>query len=311
MEPLHGLVINITLTSYDCDLGAHYGYAYFVLDLDNKGMSSTSCSSDENTFRAPSGFAYRWYSATDTTTLSTADTLHVYQAGTYYCNLAYVGAPNDSAHSNCFFTMAAIAGERHPWARFTMTYIDTTGCDYVWVRMQNQSIITGDTAHTDSIGSSCESYLWRFDDGTSTTEVNPRHAFTPGTHTVALYAMLANGGCIDTATATFFVHTPCLVLDTVSRTICLGDTLPMFDTLLTTSGHLRARQPLGWRQLADKDVISNGFGKLVPFRHRDPLQQLPLATERHHLLPVGHLLRHPAQRRGVRQYHHAAPHHHQ
>lgn len=245
LEPLHGLVINITLTSYDCNQGAHYGYAYFVLDLDNKGMSSTSCSSDENTFRAPSGFAYRWYSATDTTTLSTADTLHVYQAGTYYCNLAYVGAPNDSAHSNCFFTMAAIAGERHPWARFTITYIDTTGCDYVWVRMQNQSIITGDTAHTDSIGSSCESYLWRFDDGTSTTEVNPRHAFTPGTHTVALYAMLANGGCIDTATATFFVHTPCLVLDTVSRTICLGDTLPMFDTLLTTQGTYELDSLLG------------------------------------------------------------------
>lgn len=237
LDPLQGQTINITLTSYDCDQGGHYGYAYFVIDLDNKGLSSTSCSSDENVFRAPSGFAYRWYSALNpTVTLATTDTLHVYQAGTYYCDLSFVGAPNDAAHANCFFTMAAIAGERHPWARFTPTYIDTASCTYTWMRMQNQSIITSDTAHTDSIGNGCESYLWRFDDGTSSTEMNPRHAFTPGNHSVTLYAMLANGGCIDTATATFLIATPCMFRDTVSRTLCQGDTLIMFDSVLTTAG---------------------------------------------------------------------------
>ncbi len=237
LDPLQGQTIHITLTSYDCERSGHYGYAYFVLDLSNKGMLSNSCTSDENVFYAPSGFAYRWYSAADSaTTLSTSDSLHVYTAGTFYCDLSFVGAPNDAAHANCYFTMAAVSGERHPWARFTTALVDTASCTYTWVRMQNHSIITRDTAHTDSIGDRCESYRWLFDDGTSSTEINPRHAFTPGSHSVTLYAMLAGGQCIDTATQHFFISTPCLRRDTVSRTMCEGDTLRMFDTLLTSSG---------------------------------------------------------------------------
>ncbi len=237
LNPLQGQTIHITLTSYDCEQSGHYGYAYFVLDLSNKGLTSNSCSSDENVFYAPSGFAYRWYNATDpTTTLSTADSLHVYETGTFYCDLSFVGAPNDSAHANCYFTMSAVSGERHPWARFSTSLVDTATCTYTWIRMQNQSIITRDTAHTDSIGNRCESYRWIFDDGTTSTEVNPRHAFTPGSHTVTLYAMLANGECSDTATQSFFITTPCLREDTVNLSLCEGDTLWMFDSVITTGG---------------------------------------------------------------------------
>ena len=237
LSPMHGQVIRIKLTSYDCDQGGHFGYAYFVIDVDNKALRSNSCSAEENTFYAPSGFAYSWYdSLAPSVILSTTDSLHVSSEGTFYCNLSFVGAPNDAAHSNCFFTMMAHSGVRYPFARFTPVLIDTASCSVSWMRMVNQSIVTRDSAHLDSMANGCESYLWRFDDGTSSGDINPRHAFAPGLHTVTLYAMLAEGQCSDSVTHTFLIESPCMVTDTVSVTICDGETYSVFDTLLATSG---------------------------------------------------------------------------
>ena len=237
LSAMHGQTINIKLTTYDCNQGAHYGYAYFVLDLDHKVLRSNSCSTVENVFYAPLGFSYSWYEVGhENTILSTADSLQVNREGTYRCRLAFVGAPNDDAYADCAFEMTAVAGIRHPFARFTPLQLDTSTCRLTWLRMLNQSIITRDSAHTDSIANGCESYLWLFDDGSSSTETNPRHGFRPGYHTVTLYAMLANGVCIDSVSQTFLVTSPCTLRDTVYRTLCDGDSLLMFDTVFYTAG---------------------------------------------------------------------------
>ena len=237
LSPMHGQNIRIKLTSYDCDQSGHFGYAYFVIDLDNKALRSNSCSSDENTFYAPSGFSYNWYSSLQPNiTLSTADSLQVTAEGTYYCDLSFVGAPNDDAHSNCFFTMMAHSGVRYPFARFTVVPIDTSSCRFSWMRMVNQSIITRDSAHLDSMANGCESYLWYFDDGTTSSDINPRHSFTPGIHTVTLYAMLADGQCSDSVSQTFLIESPCMVYDTVTLTLCEGQVYNVFDTTLATAG---------------------------------------------------------------------------
>lgn len=237
LGPLHGQTVRIKLSTYDCELGGHFGYAYFVLDHDNKNITSSSCSSAENTFYAPQGFSYRWYPGSNPSiTLSTADTLHVTRQGDYYCTLSYIGAPNDSAHSDCHFTLHAIAGERYPYARFTAEVVDSSSCTRTWVRMANRSITTSDIDRTDSIADGCESYLWEFDDGSTSTEKNPQHAFGPGYHTVTLHAMLAGGNCTDTAQESFYISPRCWYYDTVYRTICDGDTLFMFGTMLTLAG---------------------------------------------------------------------------
>ena len=237
LTPLQGQTIKVNLTTYDCSAGGHFGYAYFVLDLDNKRISSSSCNSGENTFNAPAGFAYRWYSATDTTcTLSRADTVHVVQPGTYYCDLSFVGAPNDAAHADCHFTLSAVAGERYPYARFDMENMDTNRCLHVSMKMTNHSIITSDSAHCDSIANGCESYLWDFGDGSSSTERNPVHVYLPGTYRVKLYAMLAGGSCADTAVQEFTYVNRCVRYDTVNYSMCEGDTLRTFDTMLTRAG---------------------------------------------------------------------------
>ena len=237
LSPMHGQSIRIKLTSYDCDQGGHFGYAYFVIDLDNKALRSNSCSSEENTFYAPSGFSYSWYSGSDPNTiLSQTDSLHVTSEGVYYCDLSFVGAPDDDAHRNCFFTMMAHSGVRYPFARFTPVLIDTASCRFSWVRMVNQSIVTHDSAHVDSMANGCESYLWLFDDGTTSGDVNPRHAFTPGIHTVTLFAMLADGQCADSVSHTFLIESPCMVTDTVYVAMCEGEEYHVFDTVLADQG---------------------------------------------------------------------------
>ena len=237
LTSMHGQTIRIELTSYDCDQGGHYGYAYFVLDLSHKALRSNSCSGVENTFYAPAGFNYSWYEeGHEGTVLSTVDSLSVSHEGVYHCQLSFVGAPLDEEHSNCYFTMSAVAGVRYPYARFSVVQLDTSACSQTWMRMLNSSIITSDEQHTDSIGNGCESYLWTFDDGTTSTDPSPRHGFTPGQHTVTLYAMLADGACGDTTTQTFLVLSPCMEYDTVAATICEGDTLRMFDTALVEEG---------------------------------------------------------------------------
>ena len=232
LAPLHGQTINITLSTYDCTQGGHYGYAYFVFQCTNKVLTSESCTSEENTFHAPAGFNYRWYRQDDpSVTLSTQDTLHVTRAGTYICNLSFIGAPV----SGCSFNMSAISGIRYPWARFTASVVEWSDCVPIY-RFSNNSIITLDSGHDTLTSQGCESYLWTIDDSVTYTDINPLIPMEPGRHTVRLEAMIANGSCTDTVDTVFFVSSPCLQYDTLDITICAGGSYRLFDTLLTTSG---------------------------------------------------------------------------
>ena len=238
LKPLHGQTIQVHLTTYDCNFSAHYGYAYFVLNLDNMVMMSESCSTIENTFHAPEGFNYTWYrEGQSDDILSTADTLHVTQEGNYICRLSFIGAPNDAAHQNCYFEMTAVAGIRVPYAQFEIQTVDTTtDCRHRWMRFLNQSTVTRDSAHTIILANRCESYLWVFDDSTTSTEESPLLSFMPGYHTATLYAMLSNGECTDTLTQTFFTGSHCYEFDTIAVDMCDNDSLLFFDSVYYESG---------------------------------------------------------------------------
>lgn len=236
LQPLHGQTITLKLATYDCDRSGHYGYAYYVLDLANKTLITESCSSGENTFRVPSGFNYVWYRlGQEDITLSTADTLHVTTGGFYQCRLSFVGAPASSSYSNCSFTMNAYAGERYPVAQFFAT-TDSVSCNERVVRLTNASFATIDPEHTHIIQNCCESYLWKFDDSTISTETNPTHTFTPGLHSVTLYAMLAGGECTDSLTLIVNAGNYCHSYDTTHVTICDNDSTLFYDSVYRTAG---------------------------------------------------------------------------
>lgn len=227
LAPYHGQRIVVQLTNYDCRHGAHYGYAYYTLEWGSRHLVATNCGPIvENTFRAPVGFNYRWYSDSDTAlTLSTADTLHVTTPGGYGCHVSYRLMEND-----CGFDLHTRAGPRFPLARFETTSLDSCGS---LRRFTSRSVVTTDAAHTQLTDEPCEQFLWRFDDGTTDTLDRVTHQFSEGTHTVTLVAMLGGGTCRDSVSQTFTVGIP---YDTISATICPGTLVPVGNILVGDTG---------------------------------------------------------------------------
>ena len=227
LTEFHGQKIKVTISNYDCSLGGHFGYAYFTLEGAMKRLESTVCGSNvENTFRAPQGFTYRWYSAdAPSVTLSTTDSLHVDSVGNYYCRASY-----SLLGRNCGFVMSTRAGTRYPMARFTSSMVD--GCSAIR-HFENQSVVSMDSAHTQLTSEPCERYLWRFSDGRVDSSASITRTFTNGTHTVTLLAMLANGACVDSCSQTFTVSVPS---DTVRVARCENNPYLFGGELITESG---------------------------------------------------------------------------
>ena len=215
VAPLHGQRVYVVLSNYDCSLGMHFGYAYFTLESGTKHIMAQNCGNGtENSFTAPDGFGYRWYAAADTaTTLSTERTLHVTDTGVYGCRVTY-----QLGEHVCGFTVKTYAGGRFPVAAFGVERLDSCGAR---CRLVNRSVIARDEGRTRLTTFPCEEYLWRFDDGTTSTQVNPVHRFDEGVHPVTLYAMLAGGECVDSLTDTVVVR---VEHDTLREAICEGET---------------------------------------------------------------------------------------
>ena len=227
LTPLHGQTIIVALSNYDCEPGGHYGYAYFTLESGSKRILAESCGDEAaNTFRAPEGFSYRWFSAADTaTTLSTADTLYVAAAGDYGCHVTY-----QLSNQMCGFYLSTFAGGRFPVAAFDMKPLDSCRSQ---VRFANQSVIARDSNRTQLTTFSCDEYRWVVDDSISSSATNPTFSFDEGTHTVTLYAMLAGGACVDSVSQTFTVA---LQHDTLNVAICENGGYPFFGQWLTEAG---------------------------------------------------------------------------
>ena len=227
LSPLHGQTIVVSLSNYDCAFQGHYGYAYFTLQTGTKRILAENCGdSVVNTFRAPQGFTYRWYSATDTNvTLSTADTLHVTAVGDYGCRVTY-----QLSNQVCGFNLSTYAGGRYPVAAFAMQPLDSCGSR---MRFVNQSVIARDSARTQLTGFPCDGYLWVVDDSVTTTATHPSLSFGEGLHTVTLYAMLAGGICVDSVSQSFSMS---IQRDTIRAAICEGESFRFFGQELVETG---------------------------------------------------------------------------
>lgn len=227
LGPLHGQTIQVKIANYDCAQYGHYGYGYFVLDGITKHLNSETCGDDSSSkFRAPEGFAYRWYAEEHPdSTLSTADTLVVAEEGYYRCRVSYL------TDSFCGFTMRTYAGPRYPHAAFSAAPADT--CPLV-LQFGNGSVVAKDQAGQQLTDIPCDSYLWRFGDGDTSAEASPAHRYPqPGTYSVTLYAMLGNGRCVDSLTQTVTATMPSIE---IYDTICLGQQRLFHGDTLTRSG---------------------------------------------------------------------------
>ena len=227
LAPLHGQTINVVLENYDCQQGAHYGYAYFTLESGFKRLQSSYCgNTDTNIFFAPKGFSYRWYNASNPNeTLGRSDSLMVVGSGEYKCRISFT-----TGDSSCGVTLTTHAGTRFPVASFTIVPKDSCGYSF---KFMNNSVVARDEAHTQLINEPCEQYLWRFGDGTESNAVNPERTFETGTYNVELVAMLANGQCRDSVSQTITINR---LEDTIADTFCIGGTYRFYNSAFTRPG---------------------------------------------------------------------------
>jgi hypothetical protein len=220
----HGKSLKIRLTTLDCTASGHFGYAYFTLGCSDGKIKGLSCGdSPENIFQGPEGFYYRWYLPSEPEEiLSTEQIYKVPSSDTLTYNLDVIQPTN----SNCYYTLSASAVGR--WPRANASYSQSVDeCQNV-VRFDNNSYvkrinqITLDSATTKE---PCESYLWDFGDGTTSTEVNPKHIYPEegGTYIVKLSAGIANDACMDDTTFTVVLPRIGTLRDTTHAVICRGD----------------------------------------------------------------------------------------
>mgnify|MGYP002622039740 FL=1 len=211
-----GEQVYFRLTTYDCNEGSHYGYAYFTLECMRKNMNTVSCGNvDSNTLSAPEGFHYRWYTSQSGATFSTAQNITVPSEDiTYFCEVSKLDNPS------CNFTISAYGGTRFPVAAFDTTMV-VDSCRF-YVSFVNQSGVSRD-AVTLIPGERCETYYWDFGNGTVSTSMHPQTVYTqPGTYTIRLICGIGMDECQDTAYMTLVLDLPpgMAPSDTTAVSIC-------------------------------------------------------------------------------------------
>lgn len=207
----------VRLTTYDCNEGSHYGYAYFTLECRRKNLNTDVCGAvDTITLTAPEGFHYRWYSSESNSTISTEATLTMPTNDiTYYCDISKLDNPA------CNFTISSYGGTRYPMAIFDTTNVQIDSCRF-FVDFTNMSGISKDGVELVP-GESCQTAYWDFGNGTGASTYHASTVYNaPGTYIVRLVSGISLDACTDTALMTLNLVLPAgaAPTDTTLASIC-------------------------------------------------------------------------------------------
>lgn len=226
LSAYHGQNVRVRLTTYDCDQGGHYGYAYFTLNCRKKEIKVEACGDvDSISYTAPDGFNYNWYfQDAPENTLSTNQTVSVRMqanVSTLCCRVS------SSTNNSCYFVLTTSVTPRYPIAAFDY---ERDSCTFNY-SFTNHSAISQDGITPDGTGTPCESAHWNFDDGMTSDSYDVVHEFPgPGTYNVKLVSGLHDDECTDTIVHTIVIpfNDPAIAGDVE---LCRGE-----GTLLTASG---------------------------------------------------------------------------
>lgn len=226
--------INIRLTTYDCLLQGHYGYAYFTLGCANAKIYSSSCGDEpEVSIDAPDGFLYQWYDNEGVEVpvskggRSLSLKLESSDTTTYTCMLTSKENPD------CRFFLSTANIPHYPYAEFTAES-SAADCQNK-VRFVNTShVITKLTE--DSINhiydQDCEKYLWKIVNTTyAPNDTIYRDDRSPvlyvpnegGRYHASLTAYISAEACYDVKELWFDVPAIVDTKTVVDTTICYGD----------------------------------------------------------------------------------------
>ena len=223
----NGDTLTVRLTTYDCDWGGHYGYAYFTLDCAAARIVGTSCGDDaEMSIAAPDGFAYQWFDSAnnvvpETRLANNGQTLLVAASdtSTYRCHLTYL------EEESCGFDLYSSARPRFPIAAFDWEYAPSDCRNRV--KFKNKSHIM--TKYNDVVeyhyDQPCDEYEWDFGNGQVGADKNPvvTYPLEGGRFPVKLVSSIAEGRCSDEITG--YIDIPAIgdTSITVNGSICDGE----------------------------------------------------------------------------------------
>ena len=223
LQEYDGQRLKVLVTTYDCSLGGHYGYAYFTLGCSNGQMEGVACGDIPTTeFIAPEGFNYHWYSlnpAKEYDVTGNVFPVDPTDTVTYYCDLIF------PTNDKCYFTLSASAKPRYPVADGSWS-LSAEQCMNEVSFINTSRILLVNQVEKDTIVESqrCEQVFWDFGDGSTSTEYEPKHVFPVegGTYYVNLEVSIGDGRCPDDTT--FVLKLPDLrtTRDTISDYACQG-----------------------------------------------------------------------------------------
>ncbi|MBQ7985570.1 MAG: fibronectin type III domain-containing protein, partial [Bacteroidales bacterium] len=195
IAPYHGQTIRVRLTTYDCDEGAHYGYAYFNIKCDNKRLYIVDrCDAEDSVWlQAPLGFDYYWHQVGKTDTLSKQFEVKVpVDDNIYECVASFVGKPD------CYFTISTLPVHVKPVAKASYT-VDTCSNS---VTLFNECYLDFDSTLGAYTKQFVDSTFWLVDNDTDIvySDSLTLEYTENGTHTVKLVSVLSESKCTDTLT---------------------------------------------------------------------------------------------------------------
>jgi gliding motility-associated-like protein len=210
LDPYIGQVIDITFTTKDCNLGAHFGYAYidaFCGNIEIEPSSEVICSGESIVLEAPTGFKDYLWNTGETTQAITINT-----GGTYTVDIAGYGGA-------CSATFTIYVEEyNYPTAEF---YDPTIVCTNEQVEFRDLS--------TSNDSTSIINWFWDFGDGFQDSIPNPKHQYDlPGIYDAQLVVETSKG-CMDTIIRQVNYSNLRLSLDSISHNKCFNDSTGYFN----------------------------------------------------------------------------------
>lgn len=207
LSPYIGQNITVEFSTYDCNLGQHFGYAYFVAECTSADISVSKCLYDSvSTLTAPDGFSYSWYNGATTQSISVLNPDSNFQ---YSVQLITV--------TGCQFSLSSTI-------KPTLFYNEIEILDSCANAFQ---VLAKDS----TLNSSINSYLWNFGDGSGWqiggALMNYQYNAS-GTYLIQL-AVSSESGCWDTVTRSVNV------LDGpnpnfTTQLVCEGDSFSFINT---------------------------------------------------------------------------------
>lgn len=237
ISEFHGQKILIRLETRDCLLGAHAGYAYFVLDCADAVIHSTSCGdADMIDLVAPEGFTYIWTKRSEPDKVLSTDRIFYVSSNdtaTYDCKVEYIDV------EGCGFDLSTSIVPRFPYADFEYEW-EPENCENKVIFKSKSCVRTKVAGEFVAIkGEEIETAYWTID-GRDWYQLGDTVEYIASKEgeivDVLLQVSLAGGTCVDDTTMQIEIPAIHEHFDTLYENLCFGQFRKFDKKLLATSG---------------------------------------------------------------------------